>query len=368
MTEIENFIINFNENVNINENTMLQKIGISHDEVKINNLLAFYLNPSEIHGLKDAVLIALLESANIKPKYKLNNFIVEKPNYFKTDNGKEIDICMYNTEFALIVENKIFANLDNPFEDYVRTINSININNYKILLYLKNYKKDELQRATKNGFILVHYENFIKNVRKIKINKENKWQVLFLDFIDTLEGLYSTIKLPIESIKWIKDNSNNISKYYKIIKNKNDEIYSKYNIILNSLVYDMNKKADIINQKNIDTFGLTRNLKRLHFDEKNLYIFSIMDIYVNGVRIAIDNAIGINNICINLNIVSSSKNILDYKNNIIKKLEKGGFNINKNPQNPYTNESHINLYDLNIDTPLDDIIEINKRIIVALNK
>lgn len=368
MTEIENFINAFNENVDINENTILQKIGISHDEVKINNLLAFYLNPNEIHNLKDAVLNSLLKSANIKAKYKLNNFIVEKPNYFKTDNGKEIDICMHNDEFALIIENKIFANLDNPFEDYVRTINNINTNNYKILLYLKKYEEEELQKATNNGFILVHYESFIKNIRKISIDKKNKWQVLFLDLIDTLEELYSTIKLPTKSIKWIKDNTDNISKYYNAIKNKSGEIYSKYNIVLNSLIYDMNKKANIINTKNNELFGLTRNSKRLHFDEKNLYIFSIMDIYINGLRIAIDNAFGLNNICINLNIVSSSKNILDYKNRIINKLEKEGFTINANPKNPYTNKSHINLYDLDIDTSLDDIVEINKRIIEALNK
>ncbi len=61
---------------------------------------------------------------------------------------------------------------------------------------VKFYKAKEV----KNDFILVHYENFIKNVRKIHINKENKWQVLFLDFIETLEGLYSTIKLPTGSV------------------------------------------------------------------------------------------------------------------------------------------------------------------------
>ena len=87
-----------------------------------------------------------------------------------------------------------------------------------------------------------------------------------------------------------------------------------------------NEKRRNCRKLNNELFGLTRNSKRLHFDEKNLYIFSIMDIYINGLR------------------------------------------INANPQNPYTNKSHINLYDLDIDTSLDDIIEINKRIIEALNK
>ena len=107
--EIKEFIDEFNENVKLKNDTILEKIGIQYKEVYYNELLAFYLNPNEKHGYGDKILKVLLKSANIKGRLDLTNLKFEKPNYFETESRKQIDICAHNDSFGLIIENKIHA-------------------------------------------------------------------------------------------------------------------------------------------------------------------------------------------------------------------------------------------------------------------
>lgn len=380
--EIKEFIDEFNENVKLKNDTILEKIGIQYKEVYYNELLAFYLNPNEKHGYGDKILKVLLKSANIKGRLDLTNLKFEKPNYFETESRKQIDICAHNDSFGLIIENKIHADLDNPFEEYVKEIKSLNEKNFRILLHIIDYEEEKLEKAKKNGFILVHYEDFIKNIRELNLNCENKWQILFEDMIDTLDSICS-LKIDADGMKWIEKNSENIVNCHKKLmkikdKKYENEEYEKFKIVTDYLSKSISKKVVNINNKNIELVKknielgknniIIRGSKPYDRNKDIFYYISIIDIFIGKIRVALDNALGLNGWCINLNIASKVKNPQNYKSIIIDKLKNAGIDINNHPKNPYVGETHINLFDLGGDVSMEEILEINRRVIDALLK
>ena len=181
----DKMIQEFNNSAFYKEPTIFEVTKFPHAEIVYSNILAFYFNIKKEHNFGDLIFKAFLKSANIEigEIKQLNVF----PEYL-TKKGKRIDLVLCNDDFAIGIENKINAVIYNDLEDYAKTIEGINKNNYKIILSLK----DESKIANKYGYINIKYDNFIYNIRNATKNiwdNSNKWHILLQEFMLTIENM-----------------------------------------------------------------------------------------------------------------------------------------------------------------------------------
>ena len=115
----------------------LEIIGLSHLEAISSKALAFFFDTDEVHQLKDLCLQALydyiLDRAKSENELAISTQSVERE--VSTDDGSRIDIVIDTYDDLIIIENKLFHTVNNPFESYV------------------NYGK--LRRGERNGHYII---------------------------------------------------------------------------------------------------------------------------------------------------------------------------------------------------------------------
>ena len=153
------------------EKTIFSIGGRGHYENPISTVLAFYLDPNEDHGLSDLVLQALLVVAgsplDIERK-KFTNFSVERE--VSTGKGR-IDLLVECDDWVLVIENKIYHDPINPFDDYKKYIKEkYDKPDDFILLSLKGDKANDEGGDWKS----VNYKDFIEKIESdlgIRVNQ-----------------------------------------------------------------------------------------------------------------------------------------------------------------------------------------------------
>lgn len=101
------------------ESSYLDAIGKPNDENIVSNLLAFYADSHHHHGFGTLIANALLRLG------QCNEASSETCSYreYYTLNGNKIDIVIEtNINHIVCIENKIYAALNNPLDDYQRTM------------------------------------------------------------------------------------------------------------------------------------------------------------------------------------------------------------------------------------------------------
>jgi hypothetical protein len=98
--------------------TFMEIGGYPHYEHVCSNFLAFFFDPEGPHGLGSLFLEALVDSVGIEGADGDlgTNVSVEREVF--TETGNRIDLLIRSDSHAVLIENKIFAAVANPFEDY----------------------------------------------------------------------------------------------------------------------------------------------------------------------------------------------------------------------------------------------------------
>ena len=96
--------------------TFLEFSGCKRKEEVYSDILAFYLDPGKPHGLGTLFLDALAQAGGIPNHGPWTGVSVEREK--RTHNGNRIDILIESDNHVIVIENKIFAPVDNPFDDY----------------------------------------------------------------------------------------------------------------------------------------------------------------------------------------------------------------------------------------------------------
>ena len=96
-------------------NTIMDIAGINHLENNWSDIYAYYFDSNANHGLGRLfidTLNDLIAEKSHKFPLSLNNFTVKREYIAKDD--KRIDLLIFNEDEAIIIENKVYANLYNP--------------------------------------------------------------------------------------------------------------------------------------------------------------------------------------------------------------------------------------------------------------
>ena len=209
--------------------------GYPHYENVCSNILKFYLNPKNEHGLNDLVLNSLLQL--VQKDFHFDNEFEEIEIYreYRTINDNRLDLLILTNNFAIGIENKIFHHLHNDLTDYNETIKSKCNNSRKpvslVLSLNKLTSQEDLQKVNTNNFVNVTYDQFFQNIKQRiggYLGESNISYVNHLtDFIRSIENL--TLETMENKSLWtffknnaetVKDLTNSFNDYRKSLYQK----------------------------------------------------------------------------------------------------------------------------------------------------
>lgn len=234
MTKLVQLLLEFKSIPKVIKNqTFMEIAGFPHYENVCSNILAFYLNPNNNHGLSAIVLKSLIEAIDGDLDFDLKNVIVNRE--VRTGKDNRLDILVKTDKEIIGIENKIFHYLHNDLADYSDLIeferSSVDQKIYKLVLSLKKLNNLDLIKLKDNGFINLTYPVFfekLKNNLGHVIKPANIINVNYLtDFVKTIENLIQPVMENKDLSKFFITNSETIEELVAQFNGFKTEIYRK---------------------------------------------------------------------------------------------------------------------------------------------
>jgi len=176
--------------------TFLEISGYPHYENVCSNILKFYLEPNNEHGLKDLVINSIVKQVNKDFQLDSSHEGIEVHREYQTSQGKRIDLLVTTNKWVIGIENKIFHHLHNDLEDYRKTIDSLCVNSrtaIRIVLSLNKLSIEDLEKVESKEFESITYEQVFENIKdkigNYLINANSHYVSHLTDFITSLENL-----------------------------------------------------------------------------------------------------------------------------------------------------------------------------------
>ena len=215
-------------------------------------LLRFFMDKNGPHGVGSLFIDSLIEIYRSKFESdaifgKSNTLIAETE--VKTTNDNRIDLVITSDDFVICVENKIWAQRDNPFDDYFNYIESIkgDRNAFYIILSMGGSEDPE---GSKKQFKVIFYSEFIEKIKEkigmYLINCNRKYLSVLTDWFQYLEnkgGLMS-----------------NFSEEERDFFQKNDDKISKL----------IARRSEFLNEKRMEQCNRIANIKKLLDPDESL--------------------------------------------------------------------------------------------------
>lgn len=212
--------------------TFMEIGGYPHYENVCSNFLAFF-DPEGPHGLGSLFLDALVDSVGIAGGEGGLGGNVSVEREVTTEAGNRIDLLITSDSHAVLIENKIFAAVVNPFKDYAAYLCKLKNesgdpyeNKCKTLLTL--YPSGE---GREQGFVNLTYADFVSAVRSAlghHISEANtRYLTLMLDFLNTLEHLGEGTRMNQDYIKLLAERSDEVATFLKSITEIRNEAKTK---------------------------------------------------------------------------------------------------------------------------------------------
>ena len=178
--------------------TFMQVAGYPHYENVCSNILAFYFDPDEEHGMGDMLLRALMECLRVSCLSPIP--VAKTKREVRSDAGLKLDLVITGEDFIIGIEHKIWAPLYNDLGDYAKLLASrareeeISAENiHRVVLSLRRLAGDELARLRKAHFINITHVELISKARDLighyAAAADTKFLTYFTDFMATLEAL-----------------------------------------------------------------------------------------------------------------------------------------------------------------------------------
>lgn len=193
------------------------EIGKGVKELTISNLYAYFLDPKESHGLGSLFLDSLLELIGSDIKFNSESINVQREVFHQK---KFIDIVIKDNTNLILIENKLFAGVYNPFDVY-ESYETEKESTYLILSvgrYCNNIG---------NWKVITHqqlFEIIERNFRILEIKLEGRKKENYKTFIEILKKQYQIVENLQEKLSFISENGNKIKKLISVL----NEIHSTY--------------------------------------------------------------------------------------------------------------------------------------------
>lgn len=194
---------------NKTEKTIFSIGGRGHYENPISDVLAFYLDPSEEHGLGDLVLKSFLQTASLDLNAALTENIQREA---ATENQKRLDLVLVGDDWVMAIENKIYHNANNPFKEYEAYLAKTYPDKTPYFILLSP-KGDQAKgwRSMDYGALI---NNLKSNLGEVFIsNPYSKWVVFLRDFLINLSNYVKDASMDDQRFDFLFEN---MSKLYEL--------------------------------------------------------------------------------------------------------------------------------------------------------
>ncbi len=204
--------------------TLMEISGYPHYENVCSNILAFFLDPGNPHGLGTLFLDALVRAGCIGEQGREIGGDIQIRREETTRKGSRIDLLIQSESHAIVIENKIFHEISNPFEDYIKHVETHYVHLKKHLFILSLKPGGDVE-----PFKNITYEQLFNEVRSqlgYKVSRANtRYLTFMLDFLNTVDGLREG-RIMNEELARFLENDDNLTKatdfFKRIDKFKNE--------------------------------------------------------------------------------------------------------------------------------------------------
>ncbi|CAA9457341.1 MAG: hypothetical protein AVDCRST_MAG14-1816 [uncultured Rubrobacteraceae bacterium] len=249
--------------------TFMEIAGYPHYENVCSNFLRFFFDPEGPHGLGSLFLDALLNSVNIAGGVEGFGGNVSVEREVVTEAGNRIDLLIKSDSHALLIENKIFAAIANPFEDYAVYLDSLKNESgvgydkkTKILLTL--YPSRE---GAEWDFVNLIYADFASAVRSKlghHVSKaDTRYLTLMLDFLNTLESLEEGTRMNQEFVKLLGKREGEVEEFLTALSEFRSELREK--------VKQLGALIDVDRPGQVEQIPWRPNASPIHFLQHRVY-------------------------------------------------------------------------------------------------
>ncbi len=226
-----------------NKQNFFDICGFPHYENVVSNVIAYFLNNSTF---RDLFLNAILECLGIKENEQI---VSEVEREVETGDSKRIDLLIETQNYAIAIENKIYAN-DNgqPYNSYMEYLKN-NFKDKKQKMVLLSIFQDKPTSGCKDIICIKYIDLLTKlknNMGNYIINANIEETILLKNFINNLENIMTnSLNINNEEGKELLKNSEIISNtFFRMYEYKRqlaidfEEILKKNNFnIINSWLY-----------------------------------------------------------------------------------------------------------------------------------
>lgn len=176
--------------------TFMEISGYPHYENVCSNILEFYFNPEEEHGMGNLLLTAFFKMAKERCGVSFTEPLIPQTvnvtREHPAEDQKRLDLMIDAETFTIGIENKIYHWEANDFENYARVIDRLGSNKtvIKAVLCLSTHPGEA---PPKGGFIRFTYAELWKHVRDLLghhlPDASPKWTAYLTDFMTTTARL-----------------------------------------------------------------------------------------------------------------------------------------------------------------------------------
>lgn len=242
LIKLETLLNDFNK-INIKniptETTFLDISGFPHYENVCSNILRFFFSSDELHGLKDLLVQALLVSLGEIPEHEIivNDVLREQI----TDEGNRLDIVILTDDYVIGIENKIYSEAYNDFDDYSKYLDSISNCKeiFKVILSVYPIQHNSSE------FVNVRYSDFFNNIDDLIggywHNGKEKYLIYLRDFMQTIRRIEGGTKMDNELQIFISENLDDVQTFLKSINEMKKQLRQKARDLGSRIEYDKDK-------------------------------------------------------------------------------------------------------------------------------
>jgi hypothetical protein len=207
--------------------TFMEIAGYPHYENACSNILAFFMDPEEPHGLGTLVLDALMSVGDNNEAYEVVGGNVSVEREVNTEKGR-IDILITSDDHVILIENKIYAGVSNPLDDYSSYLDQIANDHDKHKFILTLYPTSA---GSNWSFTNLTHSKFVEQIRSMLghyvTSADTRHLTIFLDFLNTLENFQRGSRMDRKLVKFLAERSDDVGDLFADLKRLRVEMREK---------------------------------------------------------------------------------------------------------------------------------------------